>query len=255
MEASDKINISLKLKEKYKKDGFFILDSILPETDLEIIRNECDYLIKEQNKEMDKSGVNELNLSRRNSRYFVFNSYKNNSSLGSFIFSDLMESLCKSTIGDQAFLFWEQFVVKGLEPEGAEFAWHQDSGYVDGTHKPYVNFWIPLDDVDEKNGTVYVLSYSEAGTKEKIEHKVMEGESDRIGYFGDSKGIPVKCKAGSIVVFSSTTFHRSGVNQTNKMRRAWAIQFSPEIIYEPDGSLKGLDETFLKDGIKINKEF
>ena len=76
----------------------------------------------------------------------------------------------------------------------------------------------------------------------------MEGSSDRIGYFGDSPGVPATCKAGSIVVFSSTTFHRSGANKTDKMRRAWAIQFSPEIIYEPDGSLKGLDVQFLKDG-------
>jgi hypothetical protein len=35
------------------------------------------------------------------------------------------------------------------------------------------------------------------------------------------------------------------------MRRAWAIQYSPEVIYEPDGTLKGLDELFLKDGAKV----
>jgi len=59
--------------------------------------------------------------------------------------------------------------------------------------------------------------------------------------------------AGSIVVFSSVTFHRSGANNTDKMRRAWAIQFSPEIIYEADGSLKGLDELFLKNGVKAKE--
>lgn len=58
-------------------------------------------------------------------------------------------------------------------------------------------------------------------------------------------------KAGSIVVFSSVAFHRSRANSTDKMRRAWAIQYPPEIIYEPDGSLKGLDELFLKNGERI----
>lgn len=247
----NKLEISKELKQKYIDDGFFILDGVIQDEHLEIIRKECDFLIEDQNHQMDKLGTNTLNLSRRNSRYFVFNSYKERKLLGAFIFSELMESLCKATIGDNAYLFWEQFVVKGTDPKGAEFTWHQDSGYVDGVHKQYVNFWIPLDDVSEENGTVSLLPYSEAGTKEKIEHKVLEGSSDRVGYFGDSPGIPAVCKAGSIVVFSSTTFHRSGANKTNNMRRAWAIQFSPEIVYEPDGSLKGLDIQFLKDGTRI----
>ena len=140
---------------------------------------------------------------------------------------------------------------KGLDKKGAEFTWHQDSGYVDSIHKPYVNCWIPLDDVSEKNGTIYLLPYSKAGTKEKIEHKIMEGSKDRVGYFGDDRGEVVEVPAGSIAVFSSTCFHRSGPNNTNNMRRAWAIQYSPEIIYEPDGSLKGLDEKFLENGKRV----
>lgn len=251
MNNLNKIEITAEHKRKYNEDGFFILDEVLQNEHLDIIRKECDFLVEKQNHQMDKEGVDELNLSRRNSRYFIFNSYKDRPLLGSFIFSDFMGSLCKSTIGDNAFLFWEQFVVKGLDPAGAEFTWHQDSGYVDGIHKPYVNFWIPLDDVSEENGTIFLLPYSEAGTKNKIEHKIVKGSSDKVGYFGSAPGIPATCKAGSIVAFSSTTFHRSGTNQTNKMRRAWAIQFSPEIIYEQDGSLKGQDISFLKNGKKV----
>ena len=224
---------------------------MIPEEELEIIRKECEELVEEQNKEMDKQGVDVLNLSRRNSRYFVFLAYKDKPQLGNFIFSDRMEEICKATIGDTAYLFWEQFVVKGTDKKGAEFTWHQDSGYVDYKHKPYVNAWIPLDNVNEENGTVYLLPYALAGTKEKVEHKPVTGSNDREGYFGPEKGIPANCPAGSIVVFSSTCFHRSGANNTKKMRRAYAIQFSPEIIYEADGSLKGLDEKFLENGKRV----
>jgi len=238
-------------KRKYHHDGFFILESIIPEEELALVRKECTELIEEQNKEMDKLGTKVLNLSRKNSRYFVFLAYKDHPQLGKIIFSDLMAEICKSTIGDEAYLFWEQFVVKGTDPKGAEFTWHQDSGYVDYKHKYYVNAWIPLDDVNEENGTVYLLPYSLAGTKEKVEHKPVPGTNDREGYFGHEKGIPANCPAGSIVVFSSTVLHRSGTNNTNKMRRAYAIQFSPEPIYEADGSLKGLAEPFLKSGERI----
>ena len=243
--------ITKEQREKYLEDGYFILDNVLPESELEMVRQECELLIDAQNKEMERQNTDVLNLSRKNSRYFVFLAYKERPHLGKFIFSDLMVDICKATIGNMAYLFWEQFVVKGTDPKGAEFTWHQDSGYVDYLHKPYVNAWVPLDDVNEDNGTVYLLPYKLAGTKEKIEHKLVADSNDRVGYFGTEKGIPAICQAGSVVVFSSTTFHRSGANNTNKMRRAYAIQFSPEPIYEADGSLKGLAEPFLTDGKRV----
>jgi ectoine hydroxylase-related dioxygenase (phytanoyl-CoA dioxygenase family) len=249
----NRLVITEEQKKQYNEEGFFILENVIPPEELETIRKECNELITEQDKEMDELGTDTVGLSRKNSRYFVFLAYKTRPHLGKFIFSDRMAEICKATIGDDAYLFWEQFVVKGTDKKGAEFTWHQDSGYVDYEHKPYVNAWIPLDDVNEENGTVYLLPYSLAGTKEKIEHKSVEGTKDREGYFGKEKGVPANCKAGSIVVFSSTTFHRSGANHTNKMRRAYAIQFSPEVIYEADGTLKGLDEKFLENGERVDK--
>ena len=80
-----------------------------------MLRQECDQLIEEQNKEMDRLKVSELELSRKNSRYFVFLAYKNRPNLGNYIFSDLTAALCRATIGDTAYLFWEQFVAKGRE--------------------------------------------------------------------------------------------------------------------------------------------
>lgn len=240
-----------KHRQQYRKDGFFVLENAISPEDLELVRSECDALIREQEAEMDRLGVDVINLSKRNSRYFVFLAYKERPQLGGFIFSDLMAEICEATIGPDAYLFWEQFVVKGTDKAGAAFDWHQDSGYVDGEHRPYVNAWVPLDDVSEDNGTLYLLSYDRAGTRDKVEHRPVEGKNDRVGYFGDDPGMPVIAPAGSIVVFSSTVFHRSGANSTSRMRRAYAVQYSPEPVLEPDGSLKGLAEPFLKGGKRV----
>jgi len=115
MNTTEKLIITEEQKRNYREDGFFILEKIIPEDELELIRKECMDLIAEQDREMEKLGVTELNLSRKNSRYFVFNSYKDRPHLGKFIFSDRMAEICKATIGDTAYLFWDQFVVKGTD--------------------------------------------------------------------------------------------------------------------------------------------
>ena len=246
------LHITDRQKEQYHEEGFTILESVIPEHELRMLREECDFLVEEQNREMDRLGTDELKLSRRNSRYFVFLAYKDRPQLGAFIFNDLNAEICRATIGDDAMLFWEQFVVKGPDKsEKSSFAWHQDSGYCDGPHAPYVNCWMPLDDVSEENGTVYLLPYHRAGTRERVEHEVLPGSKDRVGYFGPDPGEPAICPAGSIVVFSSVCFHRSGPNRSNKMRRAYATQYSPEPVLEPDGSLKGMAEPFLVNGQRV----
>ncbi len=238
-------------RKQYRGEGYFVMEAALPPEDLGVLREECAALVRAQDEEMDRLFTDTLNLSRRNSRYFVFLPFKNRPRLGEFIFSDLMADICRATIGGSARLFWEQFVVKGTDSRGAEFPWHQDSGYVDRPHTPYLNCWIPLDDVSVENGTIYILPFSAAGTRTRVEHKPVPGSNDRVGYFGPETGVPVIAPAGSIAVFSSVSFHRSGPNLTRGMRRAYSIQFSPEVVLDRDGSLKGLDEPFLESGRRV----
>lgn len=240
-------------KQQYREKGFFVLENVIPEEDLAMIRATCDRLIAEQDAEMDRLGTDELNLSRRGSRYFVFLAFQNHPELADFIFSDITAEICRATVGDDALLFWEQFVVKGTsDAKKSVFSWHQDAGYVDGLPVPhYVNCWIPLDDVSEANGTIYLLPYAEAGTRERVEHKVDEKSGDRVGYFGDEAGVPVIAPAGSIAVFSSTCFHRSGPNIAGTQRRAYALQFAEAPVHEADGSIMGLTEWFLKEGERV----
>jgi ectoine hydroxylase-related dioxygenase (phytanoyl-CoA dioxygenase family) len=90
--------------------------------------------------------------------------------------------------------------------------------------------------VTEANGTVYLLPYSRAGTREVVEHVRDQETNDLIGYFGDDPGEPVLVPAGSIACFSSTLFHRSGPNTTNRIRRIYLAQYSAEPILNEDRS-------------------
>ena len=125
-----------------------------------------------------------------------------------------MAQIARGALGDTVYLFNEQFVIKAAE-RGMKFGWHQDSGFIHYPHEPYLTCWIALDDVTEENGTVYLLPYSRAGTRDVVEHFHDEETNDLIGYFGDDPGDPVIVPAGSIACFSSTLFHRSGPNMTD----------------------------------------
>jgi len=231
-------------RQKYIDDGFFVLQRVIPPAQLQMLRDEAAMFVAKVHAEMDAAGTDTLGTDIRDNRYFIANRYKESDRLAGFLFSDLMADICRATIGPDAFLFYEQFVLKGAE-KGVSFAWHQDSGYVRAPHKPYVSCWCALDDVNEENGTVYMLPYSRAGTRERVEH-VRVGR-DMVGYHGDDPGDAVIVPAGSIAVFSSVCFHRSGANKSAQMRRVYLAQYSPEPIRKPNGEIAGFSEPFLHD--------
>lgn len=237
----------------FEREGFFVLENVVPAPHLEILRAEVAQNIARIDAEMDAKGVTRLGINSKNSRYFV-KALKTNpdSPVREFIFSNLMAQITRATLGPDVFLFHEQYVVKAAE-RGESFSWHQDSGYVGHPdHKPYLSCWVTLDDVNEENGTVWMLPYEKAGTRDFLLHQRDADNNDLVGYNGDDPGVPVIAPAGSIAVFSSTCFHRSGANQTDKMRRIYLPQYSSEVILNHDGSRPyALCEPFLKDGERV----
>ena len=240
-------------RELYRKEGYLILPGVIPAELLAMLREECSYYLGYYDSLMDAKGVQTEGISHRGKRYFINNRYRLSSRLWEFIFSPLMAEVAQAALGPDAYLFHEQWVVKGAE-QGMKFSWHQDSGYVkwyDPTtqHKPYVTCWCTLDDVSEKNGTVYILPHSRAGTRDRIiDHVKEEGSNDLIGYTGSDPGDPLIVPAGSIVAFDSYVLHRSGPNTTNRMRRIYLPQYSCEPIKRPDGKPWAMATPFVKGG-------
>jgi ectoine hydroxylase-related dioxygenase (phytanoyl-CoA dioxygenase family) len=236
---------------RFADDGFFILDDVVPASDLEILRRECDRLVDERDQEMDRHGVDTLDLDHRGRRYFV-HAYDSSPDVRRFLYSDLMAQVARAALGDTVYVFNEQYVVKAAE-RGMQFGWHQDSGFIPYSHAPYITCWIPLDDVSEANGTVYLLSYARAGTREVVAHVRDEETNDMIGYSGDDGGDAVTVRAGSIVCFSSTVFHRSGPNTTGHKRRVYVAQYSAEPVLDQERSRpRHLADALLIDGKRVS---
>jgi ectoine hydroxylase-related dioxygenase (phytanoyl-CoA dioxygenase family) len=217
---------------RFADDGFFVLQGVVPASDLEVLRKECDRLVEARDREMDRQGVDTLDLDHRGRRYFV-HAYETSPAVRGFLNSDLMVEIARAALGDTVYLFNEQYVVKAAE-RGMRFGWHQDSGFIGYPHTRYLTCWIALDDVSEANGTVSLLPYARAGTRDIVAHLRDEETNDMIGYFGDDVGDPVVVPAGSMACFSSTVFHRSGPNATDHIRRVYVAQYSAEPVLDKD---------------------
>jgi len=242
------------MKQQFQDEGYFILERALGDYFLELLRGECQIFIDLIHAEMDKQGTDVLHINHRGKRYFIGNRWRESTRLHEFLFSDLMAEVCRATLGPDAFLFVEQFVLKAAEV-GMKFAWHQDSGYLgpQTPHKPYLSCWCALDDMKVENGTIDILPFSRFDSRETMQHEQEKGTNDMVGYFGEDSGVPVIVPAGSIAVFSSRMFHRSGSNLTKTMRRVYLAQYSCEPILRNDGSGKswGMAVPFLKRGANI----
>ena len=236
------------MREQYGTEGYFIVEQALPAEHLELLRDVSAHAVDTAHARMDAAGTDRLGLNVRGRRYFTHHLVKERPELREVLFSPLLAEVCRATIGDDAYLFWEQFVLKGADVD-TTFSWHQDSGYVHEQHDPYVTVWIALDDVTEENGSVYLLPYSRSGIRSYVRHIPDERTNDKVCYFGDDPGIPVVVPAGSIAVFSSVVIHRSGPNRTDAMRRVYLAQYSREVITHRDGTTPwGEFDRFLDGG-------
>lgn len=138
---------------------------------------------------------------------------------GSPVFQDLASDL----IGPDVRLYWDQAVYK--KPEKPQpFHWHQDNGYTYLEPQAYLTCWVPLTDATIENGCPWVVpGVHKLGT---LKHWLTD-----IGWqcLDEPKNaVAVPARAGSVVVFSSLTPHRTGPNVSDHVRKAYIVQFAPD---------------------------
>ncbi len=237
--------------DQYRRDGYCVVERGIPAEHLELLRAGSQQSIDAVHAEMDRRGTDTVDLNHRGRRYFSGHPSLTNPTLFDFIYSPLMEGVCRQLLGQDVNVFWEQYVVKAAE-KGDGFAWHQDSAYVAHEHEPYLTCWCALDDMTVENGTISVLPFTRAphgGTR--LPHRQDPVLNDLVGYDGADPGEVVICPAGSIAFFTSVTLHRSGVNRTSRMRRVYLIQYSAGKLVNHEGTPWGRTETFLAGGQRI----
>lgn len=211
----------------FQNQGYAVLPDPISADALHALRAAADALIAEPN--ASDGGNHDIN--KGSDRLFLHKRHEDFPDVEAFLFSDQMRAVTAIAL-QKPTLFNEQFVVKGPKT-GASFAWHQDGAYVPFAHKPYLSVWIALDDATLENGSLSCLP-RDLTTQAHIDpHHWDDVGKEKVGYDGPDPGEALPCPAGTVVIFSSLTFHRSGANITDAPRRAYLAQYSDGPILDP----------------------
>ncbi|GAB5448752.1 phytanoyl-CoA dioxygenase family protein [Gymnodinialimonas sp.] len=217
----------MSVQTDFQRRGYAVLPDPIDASALAALRAAADALIAEP--AAAEGGNHDINKGA--DRQFLHKRHEDFPQVAGFLFSDMMRDVTSIALEDPH-LFNEQFVVKGPRT-GASFAWHQDGAYVPFAHKPYLSVWIALDDATLENGSLSCLP-RDLKTQGHIDpHHWDDVGKEKVGYEGPDEGEALPCPAGTIVIFSSLTLHRSGANTTDTARRAYLAQYSDGPILDP----------------------
>ena len=227
------------IKEFYQK-GYTILSSIIPKEYLDIARKEVillDLWRWDNNIEGDKDFGNGI-------WWKGFDmATKFSPKLMELYKSSFMYELATSFHKTQDIYFFNDEIVTKYPNERNKFFLHTDNEFgpipeeaQNGDYR-MINFYWMLDDVGPDSGVICLQDINEP--REIEECKYLDDWETPPG----NKWEEAYCKAGDLLVFNGNTLHYSKTNNTDKVRRAWATQYTTK----PIGNLPYLNEKHPND--------
>ncbi len=209
-------------RQEFADNGFFVLDEVFSLEDMNALATNIEAFQRRHEEDLIAKGGTE-GISRAGEISFTAFLAEHDPTVREFCLRPEFVAITTQLLGPDTDLYWNQSVFKG--PDGAkEFPWHQDDGYTPVEPSPYLTLWLALNDATLENGCISVIPGS---------HKrgLVPHLPSPIGLIchpldDPDQGIQVPVKAGSLIAFTSLTFHKSGVNRTSGTRKAYVIQYS-----------------------------
>ncbi|MFQ5699755.1 MAG: phytanoyl-CoA dioxygenase family protein [Myxococcota bacterium] len=207
----------------YREEGFFVLeDAFDPET-VRALTREIDPLEARTSEFLRTLPGGRMHIARADEITFSVHLVTRSPRLRELISGPVFCDLAHDLVGPDVRLYWDQAVYK-KPGTASEFPWHQDNGYTYVEPQQYLTCWLALTDTDEERGCPWVApGLHKLGT--------LRHEWTDLGWRcleHPPRALAVPARAGSIVVFSSLTPHRTGPNRSAEVRKAYIVQLAPD---------------------------
>jgi len=232
--------------KQFHEQGFFVTQRMFEREQLGEMEREFDRLAEEFVRQAEESGdARTIEIARL--RPFIGGAHLISAACAAFVKAPIYVEACKTFIGPDADLYFNQAVLKPPE-KGESFGWHQDSGYMATEPLEYITCWTAISDSTLENGCIWVLPGSHK--RGLLPHEWSEQTNSRdVAVEDESSAIPVEMKAGQVAVFSSFTLHKSGPNTSQSVRRGYVPQYhQPGVVEAESGELFGDQFPVLRGG-------
>ena len=116
-------------------------------------------------------------------------------------------------------------------PAETTIGWHQDWASWDtvASHAAFVTAWVAFDDVDDDNGPMQIIPASHTwGLVPGASNFFGTDRDAQLARLGDGRAVEsrsIVMRAGQVSFHHPLTFHGSGPNTSDRMRRSLAIHF------------------------------
>jgi len=128
-------------------------------------------------------------------------------------------------IGEDVSVFRSMFMNKPAN-SGTVLPWHQDVGVGWGLDRnPTTTVWTALDDATTATGCMQIVPGSHRLGVLNEGHYTLE--EDQAFHCTDDKVMDFEVEAGEAILIHNWLLHRSGVNGTDRPRRAFSVAYMP----------------------------
>jgi len=209
--------------QQFSEEGFFLLERGFDADEIAQTIEEIDPFEARMEAHLRTQPDGRIYISQADGITFTKHLVQRSEFLRELSHSPVILDLCHDLVGPDVRLYWDQAVYKKPgQPE--EFPFHQDNSYTFIEPQQYLTCWIALTDTDENNGCPWVLpGMHRRGT---LAHEVTPHGWRCL--LPSEDAVPVRARAGDIVVFSSLTPHRTGPNLTDSERKSYILQYAPD---------------------------
>ena len=251
--------------KQFQADGYFIVRGALPDAVLQPIRDLIDRNVDAHARELHAEGAIESMYAdasfERRLALLYRDSESRMRSWNTFLFSPELYALVRHRAILDALqpLLGEEISFNGdyhLRPKlpgstNTAFPMHQDSQYYgpETGHILVISVWIPLVDVDERNGCLWLIPGSHKwgllpGAR-RADHNMVSSED--VEQRGTAVPEPMRC--GDFLAFHNLTFHGSKVNRSDGVRWSVDVRFRETPGYREQSEQERIGDNALQDAL------
>ena len=210
--------------DQFNRQGYFVIEDLLDADTLAAITEEIDAFEAEIEAGLRTIEGERLMIAEAGAITFTPHLVARSNVLRQAAAHPRIAAVCIDLVGPDVNLYWDQAVYKKPE-KPRRFPWHQDNGYTFIEPQQYLTVWVALTDTTVDNGCPWVApGVHLSGT---LAHTYI----DPLGFECFEQcdtAVAAPVPAGGAAVFSSLTPHLTGPNTTDKVRKAYILQYAPE---------------------------